>query len=138
MNGLNRGALIGVGTDIIETRRFDHIAERAPAGVAGRLFTRAELSVGGPMTAQYLASRFAAKEAVMKSLGSGMDRIAFTDIEVFHDGSGRPCVKLSGGAREWASAQGIGKVLISISHSHDFVCAFAVSLGGEPDEIGHS
>ena len=74
-------SVIGVGVDIIRTERFEEIAQRAPGGAAARLFTPDELSDRRANNREYLASRFAAKEAVMKSLGCGMSDIS-TDIEV--------------------------------------------------------
>lgn len=122
-------SVIGVGVDIIRTERFEDIAQRAPGGVAARLFTAGELSDRRVNNREYLASRFAAKEAVMKSLGSGMSHISFTDIEVYHTDGGAPAVRLSGAASRRAREVGARRVLVSVSHDRDYVCAFAVALG---------
>ena len=134
-------SVIGVGVDIIRTGRFEEIAQRAPGGVAARLFTPDELSDRRANDREYLASRFAAKEAVMKSLGCGMSDISFTDIEVYHADTGAPAVRLSGAASSRAREIGALDVLVSVSHDRDYVCAFAVALGrargdaagGQPD-----
>lgn len=126
-------SVIGVGVDIIRTERFDHIARRAPSGAAARLFTADELTDRRANDREYLASRFAAKEAVMKSLGCGMGDISFTDIEVYHMDGGAPAVRLFGSACRRAHAVGASRVLLSVSHDRDFVCAFAVALGRAGD-----
>ena len=134
-------SVIGVGVDIIRTERFDDIAKRAPGGAATRLFTAGELADGRANNREYLASRFAAKEAVMKSLGSGMSDICFTDIEVYHMDGGAPAVRLSGTASRRAREVGVFRVLVSVSHDRDYVCAFAVALGkagGESAGTGRS
>mgnify|MGYP001185096524 CR=1 FL=1 len=127
------GCVMGVGADIIETGRFARIADQAPGGVASRLFTAGELhgqTARGRVAAQHLASRFAAKEAVMKSLGCGMDRIQFTDIELVNDDGGRPVAVLRGSARARADELGVSEVMVSLSHTAHYVCAFAVAVGG--------
>jgi holo-[acyl-carrier protein] synthase len=132
--------VIGVGTDIIETRRFIRIAREAPSGVASRIFTPGELEGavgrGERCASQHLASRFAAKEAVMKSLGCGMNRIEFIDIELVHDGVGRPVAVLRGTAKAYAEELSVADVMVSLSHTEHYACAFAVALGGsarDPD-----
>jgi holo-[acyl-carrier protein] synthase len=122
-------SVIGVGVDIIRTARFEDIALRAPGGVAARLFTANELADRRANDCEYLASRFAAKEAVMKSLGCGMGDMSFEDIEVYHLESGAPAVRLSGVASRRARQAGAVRVLVSVSHDRDYVCAFAVALG---------
>jgi len=132
-------SVIGVGVDIIRTERFDDIAKRAPGGAATRLFTPGELADSRVNNREYLASRFAAKEAVMKSLGSGMSDISFTDIEVYRTDGGAPAVRLSGTASRRAREIGAFRVMVSVSHDHDYVCAFAVALGkagGEGEGAG--
>ena len=126
--------VLGIGVDIIEIRRFHRIAAVAPQGVAQRLYTAEEHSDGRIGRPEYLTSRFAAKEAEMKSLGCGMDSIAFTDIEVFQDEYGQPHVRLTGSARARADSIGARTVMISLSHSDEMVCAFAVSVGGGCNE----
>ncbi|MDD2201229.1 MAG: holo-ACP synthase [Firmicutes bacterium] len=130
--------VLGVGVDIIEIRRFRRIAAMAPSGVARRLYTDEELLDERIDRPEYLASRFAAKEAVMKALGRGMGSIAFTDIEIFQDEYGRPQARLIGSARARADSIGVRTVMLSLSHSDEMVCAFAVSIGGVCDEASNS
>lgn len=130
-------SVIGVGVDIIRTERFEEIARRAPGGVAARLFTANELADRRANDREFLASRFAAKEAVMKSLGCGMGDIAFADMEVYHLEGGAPAVRLSGEASRRAREAGVARVLVSVSHDRDYVCAFAVALGRAGDGGAH-
>ncbi len=121
--------VLGIGVDVVRTERFQDIARRAPSGVAQRLFTGDELARSRAGDCEYLASRFAAKEAVMKSLGYGMSDIPFTDIEICSMDGGAPHVRLSGAAYRLAREAGVMRVLISISHDRDYACAFAIALG---------
>ncbi|MCR4426843.1 MAG: holo-ACP synthase [Firmicutes bacterium] len=126
--------LLGVGVDLVEISRFDEPARRAPQGVATRLLTDRELADTRARRPDYLASRFAAKEAVMKALGAGMDIVSFRDIEIFQDELGKPEVLLLGSALARAEQSGVRRVLISISHTKEHAIAFAVACGGGQHE----
>ena len=79
---------------------------------------------------EHLAGRFAAKEAVLKVLGTGWrGGIAWTDIEVRNDPLGRPEVLLSGRCRELADEMGLDQVLISITHTETHAVASAIGCG---------
>lgn len=79
-----------------------------------------------------LAGRFAAKEAILKLLGTGWrGKIAWTDIEIVNDPLGRPQVRLSGEVRKIASQQGVGDLSLSITHTANFVIASAVAIADE-------
>ena len=120
---------LGIGVDIIEIDRFEDIAKSFPKGVSRRLFTDEELSDKRINTPQFMASRFAAKEAVMKCMGRGMDSIGFTDIQIDNLPSGQHVVKLSGRAFEVADSMGITEIMLSISHSMSHAIAFAMAIG---------
>lgn len=130
--------VLGIGVDMIEIRRFQRIAAVAPSGAARRLYTAEELLDERIDRPEYLASRFAAKEAVMKALGRGMGSIVFTDIEIYQDEYGQPRVRLFGTARARADSIGVRTVLLSLTHSDEMACAFAVSVGGVCDEACNS
>lgn len=125
------GSVVGVGTDLVEVSRLRDALERTPA-LAHRLFTPAEQSRCNrnrdPLP--HLAARFAAKEAVMKSLGKGMSAMSFTDIEVVADPAGAPVIRLSGRARQVADAARVTDVRVSLTHTGDLAQAFAVAVGG--------
>ena len=125
--------IIGIGVDIIEISRFERMAHQEDNGVASRLFTSYELSEAPFVKkAQYFASRFAAKEAVMKALGMGMSNIGFEEIEISKDDFGRPHVTLYGNANKRYCELGGKNILISISHSRELAIAYANLIGDEP------
>ena len=105
--------IIGVGLDLVDVDRFVRTLERRPS-LAQRLFTEAEQSTKRP---ERLAVRFAAKEAVMKALGSGIGSMAFRDIEVVLLPSGAPTLVLHGRAAEIAASRGVRSWKISLSHT---------------------
>jgi holo-[acyl-carrier protein] synthase len=73
---------------------------------------------------------WAAKEAVLKALGTGWRRgISWRDVEVLNDPAGKPCVTLRGGAKEVADRLGIALVLVTISHCHTHATATAIAVG---------
>lgn len=113
------------GVDIIEIKRFAEACERRPK-LFERLFSqeeRGELECKGM---QSRAGRFAAKEAVLKSLGTGLSGLAWHDIEVLTNSRGEPIVRLSDRAREIALARGGNEVRVSISHDRERAIAFAI------------
>ncbi|HUY87357.1 MAG TPA: holo-ACP synthase [Pirellulales bacterium] len=94
---------------------------------------------GRKQATQHFAGRWAAKEAILKTLGAGWRKgISWRDIEVRNDQSGRPIVGLRGGARDIVEQRGIREMLVSISHCRSHATAYALALGGEvppqPDE----
>lgn len=122
--------VVGVGVDIVETARIARAVSRMK--FRERVFTpgeREQLAAKGP---QSWAGRFAAKEAVMKALGTGWSGgVGFDQIEVTALETGQPVVQLSGRALEVSRSMGVKHVLVSISHSSDFAVAFAVAVGEE-------
>lgn len=122
--------IIGCGVDIVETARIARAIGRER--FRQRVFTvkeQEQLAGKGP---QSWAGRFAAKEAVMKALGTGWSQgVGFGQIEVVTLDSGRPVVQLTGAALETSRALGIREILVSISHSRDYAVAFVVAVGEE-------
>jgi len=125
--------IVGVGVDAVDVTRFRRLLERRPR-VAARCFTESEQSdaTGSADVAQSLAARFAAKEAVMKALGTGIGAFALTDVEVCRTtGSGAtrnaPFLVLHGIAAELAGAQGAGRFHLSLTHTDDVAIAFVVA-----------
>ena len=97
------GRILGHGIDLIECRRIEELAERHGERFLRRVFTEAELKycLDRAHRWQHLAGRFAAKEAVLKALGTGWrGQIAWTDVEVTNDPLGRPTVRLDGDAEQ--------------------------------------
>jgi holo-[acyl-carrier protein] synthase len=115
--------IAGIGTDIIEVDRIRRAVERRKAFV-DRVFTPAEreycLSVGDSY--QRFAGRFAAKEAVAKSLGTSL---SWQDVEILPGESGKPIVRLLNGAAEIAAGR---RILVSISHCRSHAVAYAMAV----------
>lgn len=123
--------IIGLGTDITETVRISEMIERHGETFLNRVYTSAEnrYCQRKKMAAQHYAGRWAAKEAVMKTLGTGWAKgVGWRDIEVCTSRSGQPWIILHGRAREIAESLGIREVLITISHCHAYATATAIAL----------
>ena len=122
---------VGLGVDIVEIARMQAVLDRSPH-FAERVFSPAERAYcdGTANRATHYALRFAAKEAVVKALGTGFaEGIGVRDIEVERAKSGRPSVKLSGRALEVAEEQGVRDLSLSLSFTHTdaVACALAVT-----------
>lgn len=112
--------IIGHGVDIVSIARIEQMLRDHPERFVERCFTPAEREYCAPRkhASQHFAARFAAKEAVLKSLGKGLaDGIAWTDIEVLRDPTGRPSVRLTGRAAQVAADQGATAFHLSLSHT---------------------
>ena len=120
----------GIGTDIIEIERIELAVTRSGQQFLDRVFTPGEQEhCRGKVNC--LAGRFAAKEAILKALGTGLREMRWTNIEILPNYLGKPEVKLSGPAEELAEQMGIAKVLVSNSHDRGRAVAFAVAVGEE-------
>ncbi len=123
--------IIGLGTDIVEIDRVRSMIERHGDSFLNRCFTPAEVAYADKHrdAAIRFAGRWAAKEAVVKVLGTGFIKgITFHDIEVLPLHSGQPRIELSGGAGQIAAEMGIKSVLITISHAKLYATATAVGV----------
>jgi holo-[acyl-carrier protein] synthase len=124
--------VVGIGTDIIECLRIAQMIQRHGELFLTRVYTPHEIEYCSARKAstQHYAGRFAAKEAVLKALGTGWTRgIHWRDIEVRNELGGRPRILLGGGARELCEKVGIAEMLISISHCRTHATAYALALG---------
>jgi len=127
--------VLGIGTDITECLRIAQMIERHGELFVGRVYTAAEIDYcrSRKLATQHFAGRWAAKEAVLKALGTGWRRgISWRDIEVTSGPGGRPQAALSGGAGDVAARLGIRCVLVSISHCRSHATAMAVALDEQP------
>ena len=126
------GAVIGIGTDIIECVRIAKMIEKHGELFLSRVYTHNEITYCSCRKSanQHYAGRWAAKEAVLKALGTGWTRgIQWTDIEVVNEIGGRPYIELDGQAKVISQQQGIHKILISISHCRSYAIAYATAVG---------
>ena len=119
----------GVGIDVVPVDRFAETIARTPAMI-DRLFTAAEQRTlsGSPRSAESLAARFAAKEALAKSLGAGGGML-WTDAEVVVDEAGRPSLTISGTVQERANALGVTRLHVSMSHDGGIASATVIAEG---------
>ena len=118
------------GVDIVSVERIARIATERP-GFADRVFTPAELDYcrSRRHVHEHMAGRFAAKEAVLKLLGTGLaESAAWTDVEIDRDDAGRPLVRLGGAVAERARSAGISDIDVSLSHTSELAIAYAVAL----------
>ena len=124
---------LSVGVDIIELDRIRQAVERHGQRFLVRIFTPQELARYRHRLPE-LAARFAAKEAVSKALGVGLNHlsahgIGWHEVEVLPDALGKPVVHLSGRAQELAKTQGLVEWAISLSHGREVAVAFVVASG---------
>ncbi|MBZ9625422.1 holo-ACP synthase [Clostridium sp. FP2] len=119
--------IIGVGTDIIEIRRIKN-AMVANNSFLEKIFTATELEYlkSRNLRPEYVAGRFAAKEAVAKALGTGFRGFDFRDIEIDRTTLGKPIVILKGKAKLIAKKEGKYNIHLSISHGEDSAIAYAI------------
>jgi holo-[acyl-carrier protein] synthase len=127
-------AVLGIGTDIIECLRIAQMIERHGELFLARVYTPHEIEYCSSRKAatQHYAGRFAAKEAVLKALGTGWTRgIQWRDVEVRNELGGKPKIALGGAARQLCEKMGIAEMLISISHCRTHATAYALAVGRE-------
>lgn len=111
---------VGLGVDIVEIARMRKIIDRSPAFVE-KVYSAAERAYcdSHAHPEVHYATRFAAKEAVLKALGTGFSEgIGWLDVEVRRTSKGRPYVVLTGRAREVAREQGVREIPLSLSYTH--------------------
>ena len=126
--------ILGHGIDIVETARIRKLVDEHGARFLDRVFTPAEQSYCARSPKRYyehLAGRFAAKEAVLKVLGTGWrGGIAWTDIEIVKEVSGQPRIVLSGECLRIATELGITSWHVSLSHIETHATASAIGMRG--------
>lgn len=116
----------------MEVARVAELIADHPERSRDRLFTYEELEYarGKRRETEHLAARFAAKEAVMKALGTGWaEGVAWTDIEVTRDHAGRPGVLLHNQTAVLAQQRGISSWLVSLSHTEQYAIASVIGVG---------
>ncbi len=120
--------IIGLGVDLADIARVERVFEKYPQFI-DRCFTphEREYALRFARPARRLAARFAGKEAVMKSMGTGWRRIRWTDIEI--TGGGKPTVRLEGNAARRAAMLGVTEVHVTITPTDTTALVMAVSVG---------
>lgn len=125
------GEAVGLGIDIVEIARMERILDQSPS-FAERVFTQDERDYCNAKAnpATHFAMRFAAREAVVKALGTGFaEGVGVRDVEVVRAKNGKPLAKLTGGALARASQMGVRELSLSLSYTHTeaVACAMAVT-----------
>ncbi len=121
--------IVGIGTDLVQIDRIAAALARTPR-LAQRVLRPPELAgfEASQDQARYLAKRFAAKEAAVKALGTGIGHgVSWQHLEVGHDALGKPGLQLSGGAQVRALELGISRLHLSYSDEQQLVVAFVVA-----------
>ena len=123
--------IIAHGIDLVDCPRIEQMMQRHGERFLRRVFTPAEQAYAekSKNTVEKFAGRFAAKEAILKLMGTGWrGKIAWTDIEITNNAAGQPEVTLTGEVKKIAEGLGIGHISISITHTANFAIASAVAL----------
>jgi holo-[acyl-carrier protein] synthase len=129
--------VVGIGTDITEVLRIAQMIERHGELFITRVYTTHEIQYcqSRKMSTQHYAGRWAAKEAVLKALGTGWRKgISWRDVEVRNEPGGKPTVAFRGGARDVVEQLGITEMLLSISHCNSHATAYALALGKDKED----
>ena len=130
--------VLGVGVDLVENARMQSTLARWGESFKKRVFRPAEQAYcdGRPEPWRHYAGRFAIKEAVSKAFGTGIsEHISWLDIEVWRDpATGAPSVQLSAKGGQLAELRGVGRVLVSLSHTRRYAVAQALLLGRQEGE----
>jgi holo-[acyl-carrier protein] synthase len=123
--------IVAHGIDLVDCPRIEEMIKRHGERFIKRVFTAAEQAYAEAKKnkIEKLAGRFAAKEAILKLMGTGWrGKIAWTDIEITNNAAGQPEVTLDGEVRKIAEGLGIKHVSVSITHTANFAIASAVAL----------
>ncbi len=123
--------IVAHGIDLVDRPRIEQMIKRHGRRFIDRVFTAAEQAYAeaNKDRVEKLAGRFAAKEAVLKLIGTGWrGKIAWTDVQVVNNAAGQPEVTLAGEVKKLAAELGIKHISISITHTANFAIASAVAL----------
>ncbi|MBA7707393.1 Holo-[acyl-carrier-protein] synthase [subsurface metagenome] len=123
--------IVAHGIDLVDFPRIEEMAKRHGERFLNRVFTATEQAYAeaNKNGLEKLAGRFAAKEAILKLMGTGWrGKIAWTDIEIVNNPAGRPEVTLRGEVEKLAEKLGIKHISVSITHTANFAIASAVAL----------
>jgi holo-[acyl-carrier protein] synthase len=124
--------VIGIGTDITECLRIARMIERHGELFINRVYTDEEIRYcrHRKQATQHYTGRWAAKEAIMKALGTGWRKgIAWRDIEIRNEPGGKPVVAVRGGVRDVVERLGVTEIHVTISHCRSHATATAVAVG---------
>ena len=126
--------IVAHGIDLVDCPRIEQMMQRHGERFVKRVFTAAEQAYAqkNKNEVEKLAGRFAAKEAILKLMGTGWrGKIAWTDIEIINNPAGQPEVTLDGEVKAIADRLGIKHISVSITHTANFAIASAVALAAK-------
>jgi holo-[acyl-carrier protein] synthase len=121
--------IIGVGCDVLDVARVKKELMKKGGGLRDKVFTPEEIkyATGKRFPERHLAARFAAKEALLKALGTGLrGKLAWKDIEVKNGPLGKPEMVLRGQAKALAKTLGVKRIFLSLSHTHGLAQASVI------------
>ncbi len=121
--------IIGIGYDIVEHTITEKLNWSTDTELLRKIFSKEELDLYSKnQTTKFLAGRFAGKEAVLKSLGTGMeDGLSLTSIQILQTKNGKPIIMLEGEVKKISDIMQISSWNISISHTTNYSCAFVIA-----------
>lgn len=128
-------AVKGIGVDLVRIARVRQLIDRWDQRFLSRVFTAEELSycLGRKRPEQHLAARFAAKEAALKALGTGLSfGVRWREIEVRRDRGEAPTIHFSGRMRDLSEERGATGNLVSLTHDGEYAMAHVLLVGEEP------
>ncbi|MRR16896.1 MAG: holo-[acyl-carrier-protein] synthase [Deltaproteobacteria bacterium] len=119
--------IYGIGVDLVENDRMEKIIRKWGDKFLSRVFSAGEIKYCGRHASQaclHYGARFAVKESFLKAIGTGLGGgVKLLEIEVINEESGRPEIRLSGGAQEYFANAGIAKIHLSITHTKRYASA---------------
>lgn len=121
--------ILGLGTDLAEVERISKSVERFGERFLTRIYTPQERAYAMRKAnwAERLAARFAAKEAAMKAMGTGLSGgVSWQHVEVANEPSGRPTLRLTGVARQVADALGVKRISLSLTHTTEMAMSVVI------------
>jgi holo-[acyl-carrier protein] synthase len=124
--------ILGTGIDLVENARIAASIEKFGDRFLHRIFTEGEIAYCASMAkpVPHYAARFAAKEAVSKTFGTGIGKaLGWREIEVLRDEAGAPSIRLHGGAVELAAQRGVKQIHVSLTHTDAYAAANALLVG---------
>jgi holo-[acyl-carrier protein] synthase len=125
--------IVGIGTDIVECLRIGRMIQEHGELFLRRVYTEREIRYCQTRkhATEHFAGRWAAKEAILKCLGTGWRRgICWTDMEVRNEPTGMPRVLMCGAARDYAQTLRISEILLTLSHCRAYATATAIAVRG--------
>jgi holo-[acyl-carrier protein] synthase len=125
--------IVGIGTDIVECLRIGRMIEQHGELFLTRVYTEREIRYcrSRKHATEHFAARWAAKEAILKCLGTGWQRgMCLTELEVRNDPTGKPHVLVCGAAKEQVQLLRVSDILITLSHCRAYATAYALAVRG--------